>query len=178
MTAPLQFKIPDELFQQIENEFNCEALSKRYAETKNLDVFKEFGQSWMKRTIELGKMDKYMDHTYEMIKQVAEKFNLNFPNEPQRFIEIANLSIHAMSNVYIYTSNRSELSYKILSGECNIYRALKENLTIDELKEMPCKSVCMEALHELFPHFGFDVTIEMLTTMAQNGECFFKSQLK
>ncbi|MFX1450839.1 MAG: hypothetical protein ACFFCM_08355 [Promethearchaeota archaeon] len=179
MVTKYNYKLSEDLFVAIESEFDGEAIAKKYVQTKDNSIFNDFGKNWMKKTLELGNQEQYMDHTYEMIKKVGEKTGQGlFPNGPQRFIEIAYLSVHLMSNVDIFTSNLQELSFKVLKDQCKIYKNLESELPSDELKDLPCKGACMEALKILFEDFKISVDLSMPHKMSIDSECFFIAKKK
>ena len=179
MVTKYNYKLSEDLFVAIENEFDGEAIAKKYVETKDKSILNDFGKNWMKKTLELGNQEQYIDHTYEMIKKVGEKTGQGlFPNAPQRFLEIAYLSVHLMSNVNIFTSNLQELSFKVLKDQCKIYKNLESDLPPDELKELPCKGACMEALKFLFEDFKISIDLSMPHKMSTDNECFFMAKKK
>lgn len=109
-----------------------------------------------------------------MMKLAAEKTGeLLFPHEAQRFIEIAYLSVHLMSGVNIYTASATELSFKVMDGQCKIYEALKTGLTEEELKGMPCKGACLMAVKTIFEILKMDVDVSMENQMLKDGFCLF-----
>lgn len=168
------YKISEELFQAIEKEFDGEAIAKKYLETKDDSIFKPYGKDWMTRTYELGTKPENIDRTYEMMKIAAEKTGeLLFPHEAQRFIEIAYLSIHLMSGVNIYTATATELSFKVLDGQCKIYETLKSGLSEDELKALPCKGACLAAVKTIFDLLKMGVDVSMDAEMPKDGFCLF-----
>ncbi|MFX0133694.1 MAG: hypothetical protein ACFFDN_08625 [Candidatus Hodarchaeota archaeon] len=179
MVTKYNYKLSENLFAAIESEFDGGAIAKKYVETKDKSIFNDFGKNWMKKTLELGNQEQYIDHTYEMIKKIGEKTGQGlFPNGPQRFIEIAYLSVHLMGNVNIHTSNLYELSFKVLKDQCKIYKTLESDLPPEELKELPCKGTCTEALKTLFEDFKISVDLSMPHMIPADGECFFMVKKK
>ncbi len=179
MVTKYNYKLSEDLFVAIESEFDGDAIAKKYIETKDKSIFNDFGKNWMKKSLELGNKEEYIDHTYEMIKKVGEKTGQGlFPNSPQRFLEIAYLSVHLMSNVNIHTSNLFELSFKVLKDQCKIYKNLESELPTEELKDLPCKGACIEALKTLFEDFKIAVDLSMPHMMPADGECFFMIKKK
>ena len=96
-----------------------------------------------------------------------------FPHEAQRFIEIANLSVHLMSGVNINTSNAAEFSYKVMDKQCSIYETLKSTLSEEELNKLPCKGACLTAVKTIFDILKMDVDVSMRNEMPRDGFCLF-----
>ncbi len=173
------YKISEDLFQAIETEFDGDAIAKKFLEAKDASVFEAYGKNWMTRTYELGTKPENIDHTYEMIKQAAEKTGqLLFPHEAQRFIEIAYLSVHLMSGVNIYTANVKEFSFKVMDGQCKIYETLKTSMTEDELNTLPCKGACLTAVKTIFDILKMDVAVSNPNEMPKDGFCLFHAEKK
>ena len=90
MEPRYDYNVPEELFKLIEDEFAGAKIAKRYLESKDTSIFKEWGKGLMEKTYELGTRPEFNDHMYEMIRLVAKKTGeVKFPHEAQRFIEIA-----------------------------------------------------------------------------------------
>ncbi len=175
-TPKYNYRISEDLFQTIEQEFDGKTIAKKFLETKDPSIFEEYGKNWMTRTYELGTKPEYIDRTYEMIKIAAKKTGqLLFPHEAQRFIEIAYLSVHLMSGVNIYTATANELSFKVMEGQCSIYETLKAELPEDELATLPCKSACLSAVKTIFKILKMPVDVSMPNIMPKDGFCLFKS---
>ena len=134
----------------------------------------------MEKTYELGTKTEFNDHMYDMIKLAAkETGEVKFPHEPQRFIEIANLSIHYMSSLLIQTANNKELSYSVQEENCSIYAALKEGLNGDELLKLPCRACCLTAFGKIFEILEInDVVISQMQEIPKDGICTFSAGRK
>ncbi|MHA1268873.1 MAG: hypothetical protein ACTSPY_03725 [Candidatus Helarchaeota archaeon] len=179
MESKYNYKISEEFFTTIENEFNGETIAKEYLKTKDPSVFEIWGKKWMERTYELGLKPENIDRTYEIIKIAAEKTGqLLFPHEAQRFIELAYLSVHLMSGVNIYTATVDELSFKVMEGECTIYETLKNEIDLNNEVELPCKNACITAIKTLFDLLKMDVEVSILNEMQKDGFCLFCSKKK
>jgi hypothetical protein len=176
MAEKYDFYIKDELFETIEKEFDGETIAKRYAASKNIQDFEEWGKQLMLRTMELSDQDKYRDRTYEVLLEAAKKTGeLIFPHVAQRYIEIAYLSVHLMGIVQIEANNARELSFKVVENDCKIYQSLKNLISEEELKKLPCKAACLSALKTVFDKMGFQVKLNMLQKMPENGACYFQA---
>ncbi|MFW9872509.1 MAG: hypothetical protein ACFFG0_05350 [Candidatus Thorarchaeota archaeon] len=180
MTRKLDYNVPEELFKTIEDEFGGSKIAEKYLESKNESVFEEWGKNLMERTYELGTKPENIDHMYEMIKLSAEKTGeIIFPHEAQRFIEIACLSIHLMSVVLIQTAYNKELSFSIVEGTCTVHNKLKEGLSEEELKLLPCKRGCLTTWKTIFDILKMDdVEVSQTQEIPSNGMCTFLAQKK
>ena len=180
MQPKYDYNIPEELFKSIEDEFAGVEISEKYLESKNASVFEEWGKNLMERTYELGTKTENIDHMYEMVKLAAEKTGeVRFPHEAQRFIEIACLSIHLMSVVLIQTAYNKELSFSIVEGTCTVHNKLKEALSEDELKSLPCKGGCLTTWKTIFNILKMDdVEVSQTQEIPTDGMCTFLAQRK
>ena len=180
MTPKFDYNVPEELFKLIEDEFGGAKIAEKYLESKDISVFEEWGKGLMEKTYELGTKPEYNDHMYEMIKLSAEKTGeITFPHEAQRFIEIACLSIHLMSVVLIQTAYPKELSFSIVEGTCTVHNKLKEGLTEEELKALPCKGGCLTTWKTIFDLLKIDgVEVSQTQEIPTDKMCTFLAQRK
>jgi len=180
MTTKFDYNIPEELFKIIEEEFSGAKIAEKYLESKDGSVFEEWGKNLMEKTYELGTKPEYNDHMYDLIKLSAEKTGeITFPHEAQRFIEIVCLSIHLMGVVLIQTANIKELSFSIVKGTCSIHNKLKESLSEEELKSLPCKSGCLTTWKTIFNILKMDdVEVSQTQEIPCDGMCTFLAQKK
>ena len=180
MQPKYNYNIPEELFKAIEDEFAGEKIAQKYLDSKDITVFEEWGRKLMEKTYELGIKPEYVDHTYEMIKMVDDKTGEGrFPHEAQRFIEIACLSIHLMSVVLIQTAYNKELSFSIVEGTCTVHNKLKESLSEEELKSLPCKGGCLITWKTIFNILKMDdVEVSQTQEIPIEGMCTFLAQRK
>ncbi len=180
MTPKFDYNIKEELFKAIEDEFGGAKIAEKYLESKDLSVFEKWGKNFMEKTYELGIKSEYNDHMYDMIKLSAEKTGeIRFPHEAQRFIEIACLSIHLMSVVLIQTAYNKELSFSIVEGTCTVHNKLKEALSEEELKSLPCKGGCLTTWKTIFNILKMDdVEVSQTEEIPTNRMCTFLAQKK
>jgi hypothetical protein len=180
MTPKFDYNVPEELFKLIEDEFGGAKIAEKYLESKDVSVFEEWGQNLMKKTYELGTKPEYNDHMYDMIKLSAEKTGeIRFPHEAQRFIEIACLSIHLMSVVLIQTAYSKELSFSIVEGTCTVQNKLKEGLSEEELKSLPCKKGCLTIWKTIFNLLDMDdVEVTQTQEIPTDHMCTFLAPRK
>ena len=180
MTPRFDYNIKEELFKTIEDEFGGAKIAEKYLESKDVSVFEEWGKNLMTKTYELGTKPEYTDHMYDMVKLSAEKTGeIRFPHEAQRFIEIACLSIHFMSVVLIQTAYNKELSFSIVEGTCSVHNKLKEALSEEEIKTLPCKGGCLTTWKTIFELLKMDdVEINQTEEIPTNRMCTFLAERK
>ncbi|MFW9941127.1 MAG: hypothetical protein ACFFFT_08795 [Candidatus Thorarchaeota archaeon] len=180
MTPRYDYNIKEELFKTIEDEFGGTIIAEKYLESKDISVFEEWGKNLMEKTYKLGIKPEYNDHMYDMIKFSAEKTGeIRFPHEAQRFIEIACLSIHLMSVVLIQTAYNKELSFSIVEDTCTVHNKLKEALSEEELKSLPCKGGCLTTWKTIFDILKMDdVEVTQTQEIPKDGMCTFLAQKK
>jgi hypothetical protein len=180
MQPRYDYNVPEELFKTIENEFGGAKIAEKYLETKDSSVFEKWGKNLMEKIYELGMKPEYIDHLYEVVKLADEKTGeTKFPHEAQRFIEIACLSIHLMSVVLIQTSYTKELSFSIVEGTCTVQNKLKEALSEEELKQLPCKGGCLTTWKTIFNILKMDdVQVSQTQEIPTAGMCTFLAKKK
>ena len=180
MTPKFDYNIKEELFKAIEDEFGGAKIAEKYLESKDLSVFEEWGKNLMEKTYELGTKPENIDHMYDMIKLSAEKTGeITFPHEAQRFIEIVCLSIHLMSVVLIQTAYTKELSFSIVEETCTVHNKLKETLSEEEMKSLPCKGGCLTTWKTIFKILKMDdVEVSQTEEIPTNRLCTFLAQRK
>lgn len=180
MQPRYDYNIKEELFKTIEDEFAGAKIAEKYLESKDISVFEEWGKNLMEKTYELGTKPEYIDHMYEVVKLSAEKTGeIRFPHEAQRFIEIACLSIHLMSVVLIQTAYNKELSFSIVEGICTVHNKLKEALSDEELKSLPCKGGCLTTWKTIFNILKMDdVEVSHTQEIPTDRMCTFLAERK
>ena len=173
------YRISKDLFDAIENEFKTETIAKKYLESKDPNLFKEHGKKLMEKTYELGSKPEYSDRIYELIQMAGKDTGgeVIFPHVPQRFIEIAYLSVHFMGILRVRVNNMKELTFTVDEKHCGIYGHLKEGLSEDELKALPCKDSCLTAVNRIFELLKMDdVSVSQTEKMPEKGVCTFCAQ--
>ncbi len=180
MQPRFDYNLKEELFKAIEDEFGGAKIAQKYLESKNVSVFEEWGKTLMEKTYELGTKPEFVDHLYEMVQLVSEKTGeVRFPHEAQRFIEIVCLSIHLMSVVLIQTAYNKELSFSIVEGTCTVHNKLKESLSEEELKSLPCKGGCLTTWKTIFNILKMDdVEVSQTQEIPSQKMCTFLAQKK
>ncbi len=177
----LSYNLDEEMIKAIGEEFGVEKVTRQFAgalagkgkneiEKVAREVFGNYGKGWMKRSLELG--EKHTDATYETLKKVIAKTGvMYFPLVPQRFVEIAYLSVMSFLALKVVENSSRKLTYRL--AQCNIYNSFKEKTSIEVAKLLPCRHGCLTALETLFHDLNIGVKIEMEAAMPREGYCQF-----
>jgi ferredoxin len=180
---PYSFDLNEDMVQMIRKDFNPDKVvnalsevikgkSKAEAQKTGETFFKDMGEKWMRRTIQMG--DEYYDRTIEMIMETVDrqgKLFLIFPHVLQRYVEIAYLATQDFLKVPITLNNANELSYRI--PKCALYRKIEEKVSGDYAKLMTCKDYCQSALAVAQKQINVDMLIDQPATTAKEGFCEF-----
>ena len=181
MSNRLTFDLDEGMLKAIGGEFAADKIASQFSDAlatqgqkqlENLaqEIFGDYGVQWMKRSRELG--EHYSDSTYEMLKKAIEKTGvMYFPLVPQRFVEIAYLSVMSFLTLSVVQNNGEKLAYKLTA--CDIYENIKRQCGTDVASLLPCRYACLSALNTLFQDLNIKVTISMEATMPKNGYCQF-----
>lgn len=172
-----QFDLDQELLKELAQEFDPLKFISTLAPTDVNDIestasaFEKYGRSLASKSIEEG--EKRCDRIFEVMKKAIEETGeLSFPLIPERYIEIAYLSIQPIKRLWVLANNNKFFSY-MLKG-CSIYEAMGKNYGEEAARKMVCKQACMALIYETFTRFGFNVKVELETNMASDGRCQFK----
>jgi len=180
---PYSFDLNEDMIDMLRSEFNADVVSSRLADAikgkTKADIpaigsalFKELGEAWMRRTIQLG--EEYSDRTIEMVLESVDRQGNQFmvwPHVPQRFIEIAYLGTQNFLKVPITLNNMEVLEYRI--PQCALFAAIKEKCGDDVAGMMTCKDYCLTALDTLRRHQEMEAIIDMAKETAKDGYCEF-----
>jgi len=180
---PYSFDLNEDMVQMVRKDFDPDkvtnALStavkgKNKAETQKAGeaFFKDMGEKWMRRTIQLG--DEYYDRTIEMILEAVDRQGkqfLVFPHVLQRYVEIAYLATQDFLKVPVTLNNANELAYRI--PKCALYGRIQEKVGEDFAKLMTCKDYCRSALAVAQKQINMDLLIDQPATTAKEGFCEF-----
>lgn len=181
--APIMsFELNEDMLNTIEDEFSPEKIASNLAEavagksqeeTDRIgeEIFARYGADLMKRSYELG--EEYPDRTYEVIKEAAESTGaFTFPLIPQRFIEIAYLSIQHISTLPVMVNNAQELVFQV--QDCKIYNHIKIKAGDDIAARLTCRHGCLKLCEAVFSQFGFDdILLDMGAATNKEGYCEF-----
>lgn len=133
--------------------------------------FKEYGKNLAKKSIKMG--EENPDRTYEVLKDALVKTGeMKFPLIPQRYVEIAYLSIQPFKRLWIHSNSPELFSYKL--DECSVYEAIKERFGEEAAERAVCESICFTILEEIFSHFDLDMESSLEARMPDDGKCRFR----
>lgn len=177
------FDLNEDMIKILRDEFNAEGIVTKLAEaikgkTKGdiektgQEIFAEYGQNWMKRTIQLS--DEYSDRTFEVIKETVDRQGNQFllwPLVPQRYVEIAYLGTQQFLKLPIVLNNAKELAYKV--PQCWLFNTIKEKCGDEVANLMTCRNACLKALETIRQDLELDVLIDMPAATAKEGYCEF-----
>lgn len=176
-----KFDLDQELLKELSEEFDIlsfiKGLKVKYPVNiqEASDTLGEYGKNLARKSIEKG--EQSIDRVYEVIKQIIEKTGeMKFPLVPQRYVEIAYLSIQPIKRLRILENSSWALCYR-LNG-CTIYDAIAAEYGEEAAKKMVCKSSCFALLNEIFSHFDLAIESSQKTSMASDGQCQFKIEKK
>ena len=180
---PHSFDLNEDMIKLIRDEFSAEAVATRLAEAISgkakgevtkiaKDIFEEYGQNWMRRTMQLG--EEYSDRTIEMVMESVDGSGsqfLIFPHLLQRFIEIAYLSTQESLKLPVTLNNQYELAYRV--PQCLLFSKIKERCGDEVAKLMTCQHACLKALETVNKDLEMDTVIDMTATTAKDEYCEF-----
>jgi len=180
---PYSFDLNEDMIKLIRDEFGAEAVATKLAEAISgkakkevakiaKDIFEEYGQNWMRRTMQLG--EEYSDRTIEMVMESVDGSGsqfLIFPHLLQRFIEIAYLSTQESLKLPVTLNNQYELAYRV--PQCLLFSKIKERCGDEVAKLMTCQHACLKALETVNKDLEMDTVIDMTATTAKDEYCEF-----
>jgi len=133
--------------------------------------FEDYGRKLARRSI--GRGEERTDRTYEAMKKAIEKTGgMVFPLVPQRYIEIAYLSIQPIKRLWVLLNSPQVFSYRL--NACAIHQVIRKGHGGELANSMVCKSACLAIIDEVFSHFGCMVESSLEANMATAGYCQFK----
>jgi len=182
-SRPFSFDLNEDMIKLIREEFGAEGVATRFAEAISgkakdevekigKEIFEDYGQNWMRRTMQLG--DEYSDRTIEMILETVDRSGNQFliwPHVPQRFIEIAHLSTQQFLKLPFVLNSAAELAYRV--PQCLLFNTIKEKCGDEVANLMTCKNGCLKALETLRSDMELDAVIDMAASTAKDGYCEF-----
>lgn len=179
------FELNPEMFQLLHDEFDVEKITSRFAEVLNgkgpeeieaegKAIFEAYGRDWIKKVHQLG--DEYPDRTYEVLKEIIDKSGgfFKFGLLPQRFIEIAYLSVMEISTLPIIENNAERLIYRMV--DCLMFNRLKEKCGEEVANLLPCRHACLTACKTIHQDLDIDAIIQMEASMPKDGHCQFAAR--
>ncbi len=174
----LSYELNEDMLGLLNKEFDVKEVVARFESAvaeKDLneasqDVFGEYGQRLAHRALQLG--DEYSDRTYEvMLEMIDRTGSYKFPLLPQRFLEIAYLSIQDLFAFPVRINSSSILCYEIC--DCKVFEELKSQCPGKALDEVPCKAACINLIKTIVGHFDLDVNIDAINEPLENKRCVF-----
>jgi len=178
----VSFDLNSDMLDMLHREFDVDKLVERFAQQIEADpkakledisknVFQEYGKEFIRRTIQLG--EEYPDRTYEVLKEADDHLNgyLAFPLIPQRFLEIAYLSIQEFRNLPIMQNNPRRLTYRV--PDCKIFQAINNKLGDEIAESLYCKHLCVSICENLMLSLGQDSVVTVDATREVNKYCQF-----
>lgn len=180
---PYSFDLNEDMIKILRQEFSTDAVTTKLADaTKGKkgsqlekaarDIFEDYGENWMKRTMQLG--DEYSDRTIEVVQESIDRSGRQFmlwPHVPQRFIEIAYLANQEVLKLPIILNNAFELAFRV--PQCRMFNQIKEKCGAEVANLMTCQSACLKALDVLRASQEFDTLVNMTASTAKDGYCEF-----
>lgn len=184
-TKRLSFELDEDMLGIIAREFSAESIAMKLsealagkdteAELEDLgsSIFKDYGRELMRRSLQLG--EEYPDRTYELLREAHDQTgSLAFPLIPQRFIEIAFLSIQHIVLLPVIENSARRFIFEI--EDCRIYDQIKNQCGEVVANSMVCKNGCLEACRTAFDGFSIDIDaldFEITSQKAKEGRCRF-----
>jgi len=170
-----------DLDEEMINELSEEFAPLNFVKTLKLSEFhtiedakaslEQYGRELARRSIEKG--EKKIDRVYHVMKKAMEKTGeMKFPFIPQRYFEIAYLSIQPFRRLRTVTNSPKIFSFRL--NECSLYKAIEEEYGKEAADKMVCKSACFALIEEILSHFDFDIKPSLEASMADDGKCQFK----
>jgi hypothetical protein len=184
-TKPLLFELNEEMLSMISQEFSPEEIAAKFCQAVDgykdeakiketgREIFFEYGRSLMRRTLQLG--EEYPDRTYEVLREAVDRTGeLTFPLIPQRFIEIAYLSIQDIVLLPVIENNERRFIFQV--EKCRIYEQVKRKCGQQIASALTCRHGCLEAIRTAFDGFGLDIDeikVDMNASTENDGYCEF-----
>ena len=180
---PYSFDLNEDMIQLLRDEFNpytvatklADAISgKDKSEVEKIakGIFEEYGQNWMRKTIQLG--EEYSDRTIEVVMESidrgGEQFML-FPHVLQRFVEIAYLSTQEFLKLPVTLNNQYELAFRV--PQCLLFSKIKDKCGDEVANLMPCQHACLKALETLNRDLEIDTLNAMVASTNKDDYCEF-----
>ena len=180
---PYSFDLNEDMIKLIRDEFNAEAVGSKLAEAIDGKakgeiekignaLFEELGESWMRRTMQVG--EEYSDRTIEVVKESIDHTGAQFllwPHVPQRFVEIAYLGTQQFLKLPITLNSQYELAYRV--PQCALFEKIKEKCGDEVVNLMTCKNYCLKALETLRRDLEIDVLVDMVASTDKDSYCEF-----
>jgi hypothetical protein len=166
-----EFDMPAQMAEAVSSAISLEGLIEELRAADEDDirmVFSKFGQTVMKKVIELAK-GEYLDRTGEMVELVAKQTGVSFPHRIQRYVELSVLSLRPQDKWNISLATTSEM--RIQEYSCTMNKTLTD-AGID-LEGLPCASSCFGGFIEAARVTSTKLRIIQTAKLPEDGYCEF-----
>lgn len=180
---PYSFDLNEDMIQLIRDEYNAEAIATKLADAISgkekdevvkiaKDLFEEYGQNWMRKTIQLGEeySDRTIEVTLESIDRSGQQFLL-FPHVIQRFVEIAYLGTQEFLKLAVTLNNQYAFEYRV--PQCLLFNTIKDKCGDEVANLMTCQNACLKALETVCKDLEVDSVNSITATTVKDGYCEF-----
>ena len=166
-----EFDMPAQMAAVVSSSVSFEELAEELRKTDEDDirmVFSKFGQTVMKKVIELAK-GEYLDRTGEMVELIAKQTGVSFPHRIQRYVELSVLSLRPQDKWNITMATTSEM--RIQEYACTMNKALTDAGI--NLEGLPCASSCFGGFIEAARVTSTKLRIIQTAKLPEDGYCEF-----
>ena len=110
--------------------------------------------------------------TYQTLKENLEKTGMDiFPLVPQTFVEIACLCAMPIYEIKVVQNNADKLTYHL--PDCQIYKALTEDLGQGQADKLPCRFGCLAINETIIEKLNLNAEAVMEAEQPKDGRCKF-----
>ena len=180
---PYSFDLNEDMIQLLRDEFNPETVAAKLADAISgkdksevekiaKDIFEEYGQNWMRKTIQLG--EEYSDRTIEVVMESIDRNGnqfMLFPHAIQRFVEIAYVSTQESLKLPVTLNNQYELAFRM--PQCLLFSKIKDKCGDEVANLMTCQHACLKALETLNRDLEIDTLNTMVASTNKDDYCEF-----
>lgn len=166
-----EFDMPAQMAEAVSSSVNYAELAEELRKADEDEVrmvFSKFGQTVMKKVIELAK-GEYLDRTGEMVELVAKQTGVNFPHRVQRYVELSVLSLRPQDKWNITMATTAEM--RIQEYSCTMNKALTDAGI--NLEGLPCASSCFGGFIEAARVTSTKLRIIQTAKLPEDGYCEF-----
>jgi len=174
------YYFPDDLLSHFSQRFSMGkaisdfASSAKGKSAKQIDGFAQeaLGRYVQELSMSLVRSEKDpMDHTGEIVYQVAEKTRIRFPSIPQRLLELGFMATRPQDKLSIVESNPKTLVLRV--STCDAYNDIKEKLGEERARDLPCRYGCLPNSRMLFDQLNIITQSKITVKASQKGFCEF-----
>ncbi len=175
--SELKHDFKEELISELADEFDPSEFVKQLDISNGEDItscksdFEEYGEVLIRKSIKIG--EENPDRIYELMKDAAEKTGeLKFPLFPERYLELAYLSIQPFRRLWVNANSPELFSFEIKN--CALFNCIEEEYGEASSSKMACSTFCFKMIDEAFENFDFNIEKSMPENMAENEKCLFE----